>query len=216
LDGTRETLGSIEEMASLYIREVRSVQARGPYQLAGFSFGGLVAYEMAQQLISANEDVELLILFDTEAGQQEGTGASASFLRLLIEPSWQHWTRDLPKAIRKKINRTLKGVQAPKLLREVRNANRDAAEKYVLRPYPGEAIFVRAMEKLKGSGDPTTVWRSLVGSLEIQDMASDHFDMLVEPEVDHLASYLKRCIDRAESEAGAGNSFEHRLAEVQR
>ena len=216
LDGTRETLGSIEEMASLYIREVRSVQARGPYQLAGFSFGGLVAYEMAQQLISANEDVELLILFDTEAGQQEGTGASASFLRLLIEPSWQHWTRDLPKAIRKKINRTLKGVQAPKLLREVRNANRDAAEKYVLRPYPGQAIFVRAMEKLKGSGDPTTVWRGLVGSLEIQDMASDHFDMLVEPEVDHLASYLKRCIDRAESEAGAGDSFEHRLAEVQR
>ena len=50
LDGTRPCHKTIEEMALHYIHEIRSVQPNGPYFLGGFSFGGLVAYEMAQQL----------------------------------------------------------------------------------------------------------------------------------------------------------------------
>jgi thioesterase domain-containing protein len=56
---------TVEETATYYIQEMRTVQRCGPYLLCGLSFGGLVAYEMARQLEAAGEAVALLILFDT-------------------------------------------------------------------------------------------------------------------------------------------------------
>jgi thioesterase domain-containing protein len=55
---------SIEEMASWYVEAMRSVQSTGPYLVAGASFGGLVAYEIARQLEAAGEEVALLGIFD--------------------------------------------------------------------------------------------------------------------------------------------------------
>jgi len=56
---------SIEELAADYLEIVRGVQADGPYLLGGWSFGGVVAFEMAQQLRRQGKDVRLLALFDT-------------------------------------------------------------------------------------------------------------------------------------------------------
>jgi len=67
LDGQQPPLSSIEEMASYYIQAIRVVQPQGPYYLGGWSFGGLVAFEMAQQLRLAGYEVALLALFDTLA-----------------------------------------------------------------------------------------------------------------------------------------------------
>ena len=55
---------NIEEMATHYIREIRTVQPQGPYLLGGWCFGGLVAFEMAQQLHRMGERVELLAMFN--------------------------------------------------------------------------------------------------------------------------------------------------------
>jgi amino acid adenylation domain-containing protein len=55
---------SIEDMATRYIRELREVQPSGPYWLGGYSFGGVVAFEMAQQLLRDGQSVALLALFD--------------------------------------------------------------------------------------------------------------------------------------------------------
>ncbi|HET6762465.1 MAG TPA: amino acid adenylation domain-containing protein, partial [Longimicrobiaceae bacterium] len=54
----------IEEMAVRYVAAVRSRQSSGPYVLAGWSYGGLVAFEMARQLVRAGAEVERLVLFD--------------------------------------------------------------------------------------------------------------------------------------------------------
>jgi amino acid adenylation domain-containing protein len=61
LDTRGETL---EELAARHIAAIRSVQANGPYLLAGHSFGGLVAFEMSRQLHAAGERVERLVLID--------------------------------------------------------------------------------------------------------------------------------------------------------
>lgn len=58
---------ALEEMASAYLREVRVMQPRGPYILGGYSFGGVVAFEMARQLHLAGELVDTLILLDSFA-----------------------------------------------------------------------------------------------------------------------------------------------------
>ena len=58
-------LPMIEALAAHYIEELRAVQPSGPYFLIGYSWGGLVAYEMAQQLTASGEAVELVALVDT-------------------------------------------------------------------------------------------------------------------------------------------------------
>ena len=55
---------TVAEMASHYIKEMRTVQAHGPYLIAGWCFGGIVAFEMAQQLHRLGEGVDLLAIFD--------------------------------------------------------------------------------------------------------------------------------------------------------
>ncbi|MBV8883473.1 MAG: DUF2974 domain-containing protein [Chroococcidiopsidaceae cyanobacterium CP_BM_RX_35] len=66
LDGN-ETIGNIQEIASDYIQEMRSVQPEGPYFLAGLSKGGNYAMEMAQQLQVQDQKVALLAMFDSHA-----------------------------------------------------------------------------------------------------------------------------------------------------
>ncbi len=54
-------------MAAHYINEIRSVQPQGPYFLAGYCLGGIIAFEMAQQLLKENERVELLATFNSRS-----------------------------------------------------------------------------------------------------------------------------------------------------
>ena len=65
LDGKLPPLKRIEQMATSYLKEIRSLQPEGPYYLGGFCAGGVVAYEIAQQLHTQGEEVALLALMDT-------------------------------------------------------------------------------------------------------------------------------------------------------
>jgi thioesterase domain-containing protein/acyl carrier protein len=69
LDGSRQTYDNIEAMAAHYNDVMRAAQPEGPYYLGGYSFGGLVAFEMAQQLRRQNQEVALLALIDTAVPQ---------------------------------------------------------------------------------------------------------------------------------------------------
>jgi amino acid adenylation domain-containing protein len=65
LDGWDATPRSVEELAAAYVEGIRSVRPSGPYHLVGFCFGGLVAFEMAQQLHRSGDTVGLLALLNT-------------------------------------------------------------------------------------------------------------------------------------------------------
>jgi non-ribosomal peptide synthase protein (TIGR01720 family) len=62
LDAKRRV--TIEETAAEYLEAVRSLQPAGPYLLAGWSFGAIVAFEMARQLNRAGDEVALLAILD--------------------------------------------------------------------------------------------------------------------------------------------------------
>ncbi|GAA6615938.1 non-ribosomal peptide synthetase [Scytonema sp. NUACC26] len=83
LDGESVPFKHIEDMAAYYIEAIRTLQPRGPYFLGGWSFGGLVAFEMAQQLYKAGYEVALLAMLDTVApvsSLQPSLGDSVNFL----------------------------------------------------------------------------------------------------------------------------------------
>jgi len=55
----------VETIAAHYLSQLRTVQAEDPYFLGGYSFGGTVAFEMAQQLEAKGEKVALLFILDS-------------------------------------------------------------------------------------------------------------------------------------------------------
>jgi amino acid adenylation domain-containing protein len=68
-DGTDLLPGSIHEMAASYVEQIRAIQPTGPYHLLGWSFGGIVAQEMAVQLREAGQKVASLVIMDAYPGQ---------------------------------------------------------------------------------------------------------------------------------------------------
>ncbi len=97
IDGRRAPR-SIEEMAADYIREIRALQPEGPYYLGGYSLGGVVAFETAQQLRRQGHEVALLLLLDPtppfeweEKIEEAIAGQSSGGKRLLekIKNGWQ-------------------------------------------------------------------------------------------------------------------------------
>jgi aspartate racemase len=194
LDGKHACHTRIEDMAAHYLNEIRTVQPKGPYQLGGFSLGGLVAYEMASQLQSRGEEVSLLALFDTYASNPKPV--NKSLLHLLLHPTWSQ-LQQLPSALRKKIRRTLLARRLPGLLKKVMSTNARAAEQYQLRPYSGKATLLRAGDSWRVADDPYAKWAQLLGTLETIRIPGAHMDMLREPHVGILAERLKSCIDGA-------------------
>jgi amino acid adenylation domain-containing protein len=66
-DGRHEPLDRLEDIAALYVDAVRRRQPRGPYRLGGYSFGGVVAFEMARQMVEQGDEIALLAILDTPA-----------------------------------------------------------------------------------------------------------------------------------------------------
>jgi amino acid adenylation domain-containing protein len=64
-DGKAAPFTDLKAMAAYYVAEMKTVQPAGPYYLGGYSFGGTVAFEIAQQLVSKGEQVALLAMLDT-------------------------------------------------------------------------------------------------------------------------------------------------------
>jgi amino acid adenylation domain-containing protein len=67
LDGESAALTKVEDMACQYIKVIQTLQPDGPYLLGGHSYGGLVAFEMARQLVHQGQEVNFLAILDTPA-----------------------------------------------------------------------------------------------------------------------------------------------------
>ena len=67
LNGIDKPLSTMKEIAAYHVKEIRLFQPNGPYALAGGSFGGFLAYEMALQLRALGQEVNFLCLFDVES-----------------------------------------------------------------------------------------------------------------------------------------------------
>jgi thioesterase domain-containing protein len=187
----------IEEMAAHYLDEIRTIQPTGPYHLGGFSLGGIVAYEMARQLLMGGETVSLLVLFDTYATNPK----PVTLVDLLTQPA-QLRLRKVPEELRRKVRRTMIAWRSPDHLKKVMRTNAQAAEHYRLRPYTGKAFLLRAGDSWVVKDDPYAKWSELVDELETIEIGGAHMDILREPQVGTLAECLKNCINNA----GAGAS----------
>jgi thioesterase domain-containing protein/acyl carrier protein len=98
LDGIQGPFTELEAMAAYYIKEIRQIQPQGPYYLGGASYGGSVAFEMAQQLQAQDQQVALLAMFDNEPPNVEpGFGQLKLFWQLMLAlksiSNFPHWLK---------------------------------------------------------------------------------------------------------------------------
>ena len=105
LDGLQAPHTRIEDMAAHYIKEMRTLQPEGPYFLAGHSMGGLVAFEMAQQLQMQGQKVALLALFDT------CTPEVLNYILPVWDKVYFHWINFVQLERKKKLIYALRRVE---------------------------------------------------------------------------------------------------------
>lgn len=206
---------SIPEMASLYIETVRDVQPRGPYALGGESFGGLVAYEMACQLVAAGERVDLVFLGDVwpkaTVVQLRSFRYRLGSFTYLFSLTWAQWRGVLARKLGLGSRRTAtkRYLYADELHRRMSIAHRRASHDFRPRPYPGRVTLFRARDHDHRTGrlehffgGPRMSWPQFVqGEVELHWMPGWHGDMMHNENAEGFARTLQECLDRARAPA---------------
>jgi acetoacetyl-CoA synthetase len=208
---------SVEEMAASYIAEIRRVQPEGPYSLIGYSFGGMVAFEIAQQLNRAGHAIELLCLLDTYVNERYLPWPDRlQFQFDYVGRQWRalsglqrdkqalyisHKLSAAVDRIRMRFGYMARTPAAdtaglPATLLYVREAMRIAMMNYRPRPYrAGPVHYLRADTVQADRGDPLPVWmRVAERGLVVANVHGSHTGILVEANVPYAALVLDRVL----------------------
>jgi amino acid adenylation domain-containing protein len=220
LDGTDEPLDNMEAIAAFYVSEVVAQNPTGPYAIAGYSFGGYVALEMARLLKAAGKEVKLLAMFDTNA--QESTVRYSLPVRVgqkvfrqgpklvwIIQSLIKHpgMTLDYQWQFVKHLLRraglmselpaspeTQNGVSAH--LQRIMDKHEMAYENYVMKPYDGIVDLFKAKIRVYFVDDNKYLgWKKYAKGVRVHNVPGDHKMMLLPPNDKAFARALQQALD---------------------
>jgi aspartate racemase len=210
--------------AGCLVKALRKFQPHGPYALAGFSYGGMMAFEVACQLNEMGEKVDLLAVIDTGPGRRG------------LDPQWNdRWTRipgiavNMPSWLREELRtfsarqftersvRKLrqffrffasKGLSKKELddvfdlgripiqNRELTQALYNGFRDYIPRPYSGKLTLIRAQTGPLLSGRSQDLgWTRFASNLDIRNVSGNHETILHPPHVTELARQLSMLME---------------------
>jgi thioesterase domain-containing protein len=182
--------------------------------------GGVVAFEMAQQLHAQGEGVDLLALLDARITPPDEKIPDADFEAMLLADFVRYFSlsSDLSKSLSQLpkdevLNHVLELAQRAGLVPpdvEISQAHRfvellksdfQATRNYELQLYPGRVTLFKASEELAGtSPDPTLGWREwALAGVDVHVVPGNHANMVYEPHVEVLAEKLRDCLNHAQS-----------------
>ncbi|NEP14132.1 MAG: SDR family NAD(P)-dependent oxidoreductase [Symploca sp. SIO2C1] len=219
LEKGQTPLTRVEDMANLYLSAIREVQPNGPYILLGWSFGGVVALQMASELISQGQQIAFLGLLDTHAPSHlpdEDNLLQGEEIVLQLFGG----TISLPTA---KLKNLTPEEQAVVILEQAQQANvvppdfkvadierllqvfklnYQAMLSYSPPSYPGSITLFRSekgslglSQEMIAAIEPTLGWaEQAIGKLDVQTIPGYHEYMVYQPGVTVLAQKLQACI----------------------
>lgn len=196
---------SVEELAEPIMRTICQTQPHGPYAVAGYSLGGVLAYEVANQLQAADQEVEWVGILDTTTPQQSVEKAAR----------WLTFSQHLVRRLRMGPRATLRiahqmGLSAFNDLRVALHLRPLPVFDYqgaiaLLMKYrcrPNDApmtLFVTPESLAENRGDPLLGWDGLHGGpLEVVDVPGTHDSVLRQPDVGVVAERLADSLRRAD------------------
>ena len=221
----------IADIAANYIENIQTVQPQGPYFLGGYSFGGLVAFEMAQQLTKAGHGIGLLAIFDQNAplrveGPRKrflsertlGSRRERLFEVLRSNSRWSTLARNIKQIqlrFQERLARRLNHAVPVQLL-TLQGSQGFAAENYIGKTYKGSITLFRSGTRPKY--DPWSYalgWDKLVGKqVEIHEVPGDHLSIYSGINIAVLATKLKACLEQARLNSGPNNECGRRSTDV--
>ncbi|WP_444547642.1 amino acid adenylation domain-containing protein [Sorangium atrum] len=178
----------IPAMAARYLQELRAVQPEGPYLLGGHSAGGVIAYEMAQQLLAEGQKAQLLLL---------DTGSLASARRRSIEGAEDmvQQMSALQETAPKAYEGFVAALQEDTPFRAIVLSTWRAMTLYEPRPTQASVLFVRAREQLEAESDDVGYWMNLTrGPFAMHQVPGNHFTMMEPPQVASVARVIREHI----------------------
>jgi amino acid adenylation domain-containing protein len=201
LGASEPELRTVQAKAARHLAMIRQVQPAGPYRLAGWSFGGTLAYEIATQLVARDETVEFVGMMDTHygAGARADSGGDARDYPLMLHTLRMGETGDTPSpAALRELAATAGGMSLEALVershqtgvlprhvtlarvRQVQarlRGNRRAMHEYAAQPLP---VPVHLFPALDGAGDPLHGWDAVLSgaSTRVTPVPGTHLTMV--------------------------------------
>jgi amino acid adenylation domain-containing protein len=222
LEDNRSPHGSIVEMAAYAIEQMRTVQQCGPYHLAGYSLGGVVAFEMARQLREAGESVALLALLDSRLWSPPACLSTLQKVRLHWRNLWhssrgERWRylRERGRLLAERIRRgdlrgaeddLVTGLDLSPSSRKVARVHWQAWRDYQPHVYDGPITLFIAQD----GPELSTAWRDdgslcwthwTTHNVDVCSVAGKHTDILQTDKVQALATKLSDHLSRRAAHA---------------
>ena len=212
LERGQTPIPGVQAMADYYMDWICRVQPQGPYRLAGWSFGGLVAFEAAQKLKARGEAIDLLALFDSSAKNSDDMRKlnmedNALFLSALLaeyvhldpgEMAGMPEEEQIRIVLQRAEEQGVMGAGIPldqgiRLLNVFKNNGRAALD-YRPGPYDGEILLFKPMEKslsaFQYTRTETQGWETVCSRVVVHRVPGKHETMLSLPHVRTLAAIL--------------------------
>ena len=204
---------SVQELAFLYLQELQNVQPQGPYQLGGWSFGGLIALEMALQLSARGEEIALLALFSTYINKNAALLLPPRLGEFLRGFCYEYGldiqtikTRNLNKMqlLRytfmqaKKAGVISQDLVFPEFCRvieqqwHVYRMHLKIGRCYVPQERVKHLVLIEATDQSLDGYGPFEDWKTYAHQVSSHRVPGNHFTMLHEPNVRHLAELLRQ------------------------
>jgi thioesterase domain-containing protein/acyl carrier protein len=201
----------LELSACRYVEEMRRIQRAGPYRLIGYSFGGVIAYEMARQLLASGERVSFLGLLDAPAPGyvfpmaarvRMHTANAAQFRRMLADLRARSWLRRgayirhaVPAITRHRWFRWLLKRLPPEWPVPTPPGSL-ARIQYEPGSYPGHVVLFWATEGwARRDRTPDLGWARLAdGGVSVRAVPGSHRTMAYGPNARILARHVTQCL----------------------
>jgi amino acid adenylation domain-containing protein/non-ribosomal peptide synthase protein (TIGR01720 family) len=207
----------VEEMAAQYLEVIRSIQPQGPYLLAGWSSGAIIAFEIAQQFHALGDKVALLASIDQPPPDPFAPEQTdATLLEAMFGGNYPELAKRLEEvAPDERLVFALEHAKVVGLVPEhtelaqarrffhIFRVTHAAVRKYEPRLYPGGLTLFRAEQQpdTDWAQSPTFGWSKFVrGPVEVHYVPGHHDNIIVEPYVKELGSKLRQCLAKAQAE----------------
>ena len=213
---------TIAEMADAYISAMRTVQPTGPYALAGYSFGGLIVFEMACRLREAGEQVDLLALLETDvhyrnlllsewlSHQWNLVGRVLRKLKVLPPRQWPPYLLSKLTMIWHRLFMRLESgpaedhsVEVPETMvarnRELYRLGIREFIAYRPRPFAGRIAVFRTDHPRFDICNPLPLWKRLTAGVDVYTVAGTHGTIMEKRYVNSVARQLSRCLASVET-----------------
>lgn len=212
LNGIDKPHSTVEAIAAQYVEEILTQNPNGPYALAGYSFGGIIAFEMAKQLKAQGKKIKALIMFDTYAFKSDHKDPALKktlnwitneigkrifdlemvlnnprLFKRIKKSSWKKKLRKVRKSL--PFSQQDSETEIIKIIKSIKEVHKEAGKNYVFSPYDGDIYLFRAKIRTSYLRDFEYFgWKPYVNKVNVIKMEGEHTTMFEPP---HERNFVK-------------------------